>query len=81
MEGVASIDDSDTRLLITDNADAHDTNPLMQSPEWNNLQFVKNGHAHDLGATRLFGQILFAEDIANRVVNALTEGEHNNNNL
>jgi ferric hydroxamate transport system substrate-binding protein len=75
MEGLATVDGPDVHLIVSYNAGQYDTNPLEKSPLWDNLEFVKNGRVHDIGNTRLFGQVLFAEDIANRVVGAMTEGK------
>lgn len=72
MEGLSTLDCPDVHLIVSYNAGQYDTNPLERSPLWDNLEFVKNGHVHEIGNTRLFGQVLFAEDIANRVVNAMT---------
>lgn len=73
MEGLTTFDDPDVHLIVSYNAGQYDTNPLEKSPIYDDLEFVKNGHVHDIGNTRLFGQVLFAEDIANRVVDALTD--------
>jgi ferric hydroxamate transport system substrate-binding protein len=72
MEGLVTVDKPDTHLIVTYNAGEYDTNPLEGSPIWNNLDFVREGRAHDIGHTRVFGQIIFIEEIVNRVVNALT---------
>lgn len=72
MEGLSTLDGPDVHLIVSYNAGQYDANPLENSPLWDNLEVVKNGHVYDIGNTRLFGQILFAEDIANRVVDAMT---------
>jgi ABC-type Fe3+-hydroxamate transport system substrate-binding protein len=72
MEGLTTIDKPDTHLIVTYNAGQYESNPLATSPLWNNLGFVKDSRVHDIGNTRVFGQVIFIEDIVNRVVNALT---------
>jgi ABC-type Fe3+-hydroxamate transport system substrate-binding protein len=72
MEGFATIDKPDTHLIVTYNAGQYETNPLERSPLWNNLEFVRDGRAHDIGHTRVFGQVIFIEEIVNKVVDALT---------
>lgn len=74
IEGLTTIDSPTAHLIVTYNAGQYDSNPLERSPLWNSLEFVKNGRAHDIGHTRVFGQIIFIEEIVNRVVDALTEG-------
>jgi ABC-type Fe3+-hydroxamate transport system substrate-binding protein len=72
MEGLTTIDKPDTHLIVTYNAGQYESNPLERSPVWGNLGFVKEGRAHDIGNTRVFGQVIFIEEIVNRVVDALT---------
>jgi ABC-type Fe3+-hydroxamate transport system substrate-binding protein len=73
MEGLTTVDKPDTHFFVTYDAGMFESNPLVASPLWDDLNVVKEGRAHDIGPTRVFGQVIFIEDILDRVVNALTE--------
>jgi ABC-type Fe3+-hydroxamate transport system substrate-binding protein len=74
VEGVISLIPSDTHLFVTYVAGDYDANPLESSPLWDNLNFVKEGRAHDIGNIRLFGQLIFVEMLVNNAADALTGG-------
>lgn len=72
MEGITTLDKPDTHLIVTYNAGQYEGNPLATSPLWDDLGFVKEGRVHDIGNTRVFGQVIFIEEIVNRVVDSFT---------
>jgi ABC-type Fe3+-hydroxamate transport system substrate-binding protein len=73
IEGLTTVDKPDTHLFFTYDAGQYDTNPLEKSPLWGDLEFVKEGRAHDIAHARVFGQVIFIEQIVNKVVDTLAE--------
>jgi ferric hydroxamate transport system substrate-binding protein len=73
IEGLTTVDKPDTHLFFTYDAGQYDTNPLEKSPLWGDLEFVKDGRAHDIAHARVFGQVIFIEQIVNKVVDTLAE--------
>jgi ABC-type Fe3+-hydroxamate transport system substrate-binding protein len=74
MEGITTLDTPGTHLIVTYNAGQYEGNPLATSPLWDDLGFVKEGRVHDIGNTRVFGQVIFIEEIVSRVVDSFTSG-------